>query len=368
MFALLKHFYPASLGLLIGGLLFFGPLSGCKKSTSPASDSAATGLGTSGVPNTPTTPPSIDQMGTVTTNSLGFREMAVTIGGQGYTFIESTADSFTIGLSTGLTNEQPERKIALETYWISKTLISVGQFKSFVTGAAYTTEAESGLGCTVYDTTTKAWANLASANYLATGYTQDDTHPVACVTWADTQAFCKWFSSQASSVSCNLPTEAQWEHAARGTDGRLYPFGNSLPTDGQANFADVTFGGTYTGVNGASTTLTDSFVATSPVTTMASGASPYGLLDMAGNLSEWCYDYMDENGYTNPLLTNPTGPSTGTTKVYRGGSWADNLGDSQAQLDKGHNIRSHSRAGLALKTASDQIGFRIVIGSGAVSP
>lgn len=355
------------LALLFCSVFCSGLLISCKSGGSPVADTPSTEITTAEVPNAPVLPPNIDLLGTVTTNALGFREVAFSVSGVAYSFIEATSDTFTMGLSTGQTNETPEHSVSLNTYWISKTLISLAQFKSFITAASYTTEAEQGAGCTVYDTTQNTWSLSSTASYLAPGYTQLDTHPVSCVSWADAQAYCAWFSESVSAILCNLPTEAQWEHTARGTDGRIYPFGSDLPTTGQANFADATFALTYTGVNGSNATLTDGYAATSPVTEMTAGASPFGVLDMAGNLSEWCYDYMDESGYGSSIVTDPMGPNTGVNRVYRGGSWADNLGNAQSQLDLGYNIRSHSRAGADPKQPSDQIGFRVVIGPGAVT-
>jgi len=117
------------------------------------------------------------------------------------------------------------------------------------------------------------------------------------ISWKDTLAFAQWAGVQ-------LPTEAQWEKAARGSDGRTYPWGNGKPTDKLCNFnrnvGDTTSVGAY-----------------------LDGASPYGCLDMAGNVWEWVADWYDANYYQSSPKRNPTGPKKGTARVLRGGSWGD---------------------------------------------
>ena len=123
-----------------------------------------------------------------------------------------------------------------------------------------------------------------------------DTHPVN-VSWNDAKAYAKW-------AGVTLPTEAQWEKAARGTDGRVYPWGN----DWDAAKCNNSVGANHPGK-------------TSPVGSFPAGASPYGCLDMAGNVWQWCADWYGADYYTTSPAKNPTGPATGTVRVLRGGSW-----------------------------------------------
>jgi len=124
-----------------------------------------------------------------------------------------------------------------------------------------------------------------------------DNHPIVNVSWNDAKAYADW-------AGVVLPTEAQWEKAARGTDGRIYPWDNEWDAIKCVNF-------------------TNSKSGTKPVGSILSGSSPYECLDMAGNVWEWCGDWYGADYYKNAPAKNPTGPVTGENRVrvLRGGSW-----------------------------------------------
>jgi len=136
-----------------------------------------------------------------------------------------------------------------------------------------------------------------------TDYYEDSNygdHPVVNVSWYDAGDYCGW-------VGRRLPTEAEWEKAARGIDGQIYPWGEGIGCN-QANYGGCT-----------------EFPGTSPVGYYGSAcASPYGAYDMAGNVWEWTADWYDGNFYGGSPVNNPTGPESGSHHVLRGGSWSRN--------------------------------------------
>ena len=172
-------------------------------------------------------------------------------------------------------DEHPQRRVHLDGFWIDKCEVTVGEYRRFcqATGREMTKAPRWG------------WIN---------------DHPVVNVTWDDAAAYAKWAEKR-------LPTEAEWEKAARGTDGRKYPWGNEEPGDGRCNLSGSK----------------DGYERTAPVGRYPSGASPYGCLDMAGNVWEWCADWYDPGYYKSGPTRNPPGPSSGVSRVLRGGSWSN---------------------------------------------
>ena len=156
---------------------------------------------------------------------------------------------------------------------------------------------------------------------------QPRDRPVIGVDWSDADAYCR-------SKEKRLPTEAEWEKSARGTDGRLYPWGNQAPSKDLANFA-----------LGARFSYSQVLM---PVQSYEQGKSPYGLYQMAGNVWEWVKDWYAANYYEVSPERNPQGPEEGQFKVLRGGSWSD--------LPK--YLLTYGRFKLSPETRNSYTGFR----------
>jgi len=206
--------------------------------------------------------------------------------------------------------ELPQHRVYLDEYFIGKYPVTVAQFAAFVRATNYKTTAEREGGSYAYIGARWSYAKGASWQHPRgpdSDVSRKQDHPVTCVSWDDALAFCGWLS-EASGRSIALPSEAQWEKAARGADGRIYPWGDQPPDSRRCNF-DMNVGDT------------------TPVGRYSpQGDSPYGCADMAGNVWEWCADWYAEDEYKGRAgreVRNPTGPARGTFRVLRGGSFND---------------------------------------------
>ena len=191
----------------------------------------------------------------------------------GLEWVTVPAGEFTMG-SNDSGDEQPIHQVYLSEYQIARHPVTNAQYELFVKANSYAAP--------------KHWKNKK----IPPG---KENHPVVNVSWKDAQTFCAW-------AGVRLPTEAEWEKAARGTDGRKYPWGNEPPTEELCNF---------------NSNVGD----TTPIGSYPKGASPYGVLDMAGNVWEWVNDRYGGKYYSVSPSVNPQGPASGTRRVLRGGSW-----------------------------------------------
>jgi len=211
---------------------------------------------------------------------------------------------FMMGSDNGEYNEKPVHTVYLDDYHIDKYEVTNALYKVCV--AAGVCDPPKNIGSPTY------------------GYYQLDNYPVINVDWNMAKTYCQWRGA-------SLPTEAQWEKAARGTDGRTYPWGDGINST-YANYMESAIGATAVG-------------------SYTSGISFYGVFDMAGNVWEWVMDWYLDTYYTNSPSSNPMGPDSGDSHVIRGGSWHD----------PGISLSSTNRDWTRPTDSNDSIGFRCVM-------
>ena len=208
----------------------------------------------------------------------------------------------TVDSSCG-SDEKPGHDVYLDAFEIDKTETTVSAYGACWSAGPCETPLKYSSGCN--------W-----------GIAGKEDHPVNCLDWDDAKAYCEWSGKR-------LCTEAEWEKAARGTDGRRYPWGNAEPTC------------TLAVMNGCPGD-------TQAVGSIPAGASPYGALDMAGNVWEWVADWYDSSYYSSSPASNPTGPDSGSYRVLRGGSF-----DYVSSF-----LRASGRGGVTPSLAYDYLGLR----------
>jgi formylglycine-generating enzyme required for sulfatase activity len=213
------------------------------------------------------------------------------------------AGDFTMGSNEGDPTERPVHMVYLEAFWIDRTEITNAMFARFADATGHRTDAER-LGWS-WDYNSSGWNKTSGADWRhpsgpGSSLNGLENHPVLRVSWNDAVAYCAWAGRR-------LPSEAEWEKAARGTDARIFPWGNSSPSAALLNFDD-TIG------------------RTTPVGNYPDGASPYGAWDMAGNVWEWVQDWYQEDYYRLSPASDPTGPLSGEGHGMRGGAWGVEAG------------------------------------------
>lgn len=180
--------------------------------------------------------------------------------------------------------DRPKRRVSLSGYWISVYAVTNAQYGRFVAHTKHRPPDDSN-----WSAAPSIWRGMRMPQAAL-------VHPVACVSWDDAQAYAEW-------AGCELPTEAQWERAARGPKGLVYPWGDHWDESRCRNG----------GSRGPEMT--------SPAASYPRGVSGYGTYNQSGNVQEWCADWYDEGYYIDAPLRDPPGPSTGTLRVRRGGGW-----------------------------------------------
>jgi len=215
----------------------------------------------------------------------------------GIKFVYVPAGEFTMGSDDGDSDEKPVHTVYLDSYWVMRTEVTNAQYRRFVDANGYTTERF---------WTAEGWKwrsnnNIALPSLWADSDFNGAEYPAVGVSWYEAVAYAKWLSERLD-LTVRLPTEAEWEKGARGTDGRTYPWGDGF------SVADANIVGEE-----------DGYLFNAPVGNYVSGASPYGALDMAGNVWEWVSDWYAIS-YMGAKYNNPSGPVNGIWHVLRGGS------------------------------------------------
>ncbi len=229
-------------------------------------------------------------------------------------------------------DERPQHGVRLDAFYIDKYEVSVSQYAAFLNELGSYLQACSRRDCTL------PRERIGYTNYLIEETADDgssrfyamegfEDYPANHISWYGAVAYCEY-------VGGRLPTEAEWEYAARGTDGRLYPWGSDPPN---------AFVAVY---------MSQSYDDLKPVDALPDGASPFGALSMAGSMWEWTADWYDATYYDRSPTFNPTGPSTGLTKTARGGAWPNN--------NEADRIRAANRLALDPTFISATVGFRCV--------
>jgi formylglycine-generating enzyme required for sulfatase activity len=225
---------------------------------------------------------------------------------------------FIMGSNEGDDDEKPPHKVYLYGYWMGKNEVTVGQYKTFISEAGH-----------------------RSLHDYVSKYSPGGNHPFIEVSWDDAAAYCKWLSKKIG-LKFKLPTEAQWEKAARGAEGRKYPWGNHEPYYKEKWYAN------YAAQDRWEKKGEDGFQFTAPVDSYHQGA-PYGILNMAGNVREWCNDLYGSDYYKKSPYKNPIGPTGGTSRVVRGGGW----------VSSAKGIRCANRFSYAPSDRDEYVGFRL---------
>ena len=225
--------------------------------------------------------------------------------------VKVPAGAFTMGSGALDTIEKPTHRVYLSEYYMDKCEVTNRQFKRFCDATGRGSRRHLLFWRRDHYPPDPGFAGVP--NY----FVSYPDYPVVNVSWEDAQAYAVWAGK-------SLPTEAQWEKAARGTEAREYPWGDSGPSGARCNFADRTLAlqSTDQGQRDlCDTSSGDRYAWTAPVGSYPAGASPYGCLDLAGNVWEWCRDWYGWYRTDEEVSTDPQGPTSGEYRVARGGCW-----------------------------------------------
>jgi formylglycine-generating enzyme required for sulfatase activity len=247
-------------------------------------------------------------LATCSHNTVGFKTRVRKQDGMPQVYVP--AGKFLMGAafidSLAQADEFPQHSVYLDAYWIDLHEVTNGQYALCVAAGVCKPP--------------NYHSSYSRSEYY--GNPEFDDYPVIDMSWFQASAYCQW-------VGAGLPTEAQWEKAARGTDGQIYPWGNHSAAANLLNF-------------------NSQVIDTTAVCSYSDGNSPYGLCDMSGNAWEWVNDWYGADYYPAGSAANPIGPETGYKRVLRSGSWHSPSAD----------VRSSNREGVFPGVWFVNYGFR----------
>lgn len=251
-----------------------------------------------------------------------------------------------MGWDEGQIEEQPEHIVSVDDFYLDAYEVSVQQYTDFLNSVGEYRGACDGEDCT--KTLAETGYSFIVNNLGTYGPRPgNENFPVNWVSWYGANAYCQWIGEQ-EGLPIRLPTEAEWEYAARGLDGRLYPWGNEEPVQNQ----NAMFGFALTGFSRA----------LAPVNALPDGISPFGVYNMAGNMLEWVQDDFDADYYRSGSSSDANLLANSSEKILRGGSWSDTAEDIRAtkrfklnpMLPQNLNIASNLvYAGTGFRCAQD---------------
>jgi formylglycine-generating enzyme required for sulfatase activity len=224
--------------------------------------------------------------------------------------------------SAAFADEHPAHPVSLSAFWIDRSEVTNRQYARCVDSGACTPPVGTG-------------------SFSRPRYFDDpvyDDYPIVLVDWHRAAAFCAW-------AGARLPTEAEWEFAARGPENRLFPWGDTFDP-GRLNYCDRSCAGM------SDPSYDDGFPDTAPVGFSPQGASWVGALDMAGNVREWVADWYGP--YSSEAVIDPKGPGSGESRIARGGSWYDTPDDVRS-VNRGANLPDYTHPKVGFRCAVDEL-------------
>jgi formylglycine-generating enzyme required for sulfatase activity len=229
--------------------------------------------------------------------------------------------------AAAFSDEHPAHPVEISAFWIDRTEVTNRQYARCVDAGECVPPVETG--------------SFSRLHYF--GDPAFDDYPVVQVDWHQAAAYCAW-------AGARLPTEAEWEYAARGPENRLFPWGDTFDP-ALLNYCDRNCAGM------SDPSYDDGFPDTAPVGSFPKGVSWVGALDMAGNVREWVADWY--GAYTLEAVFDPQGPSTGESKIPRGGSWYDTPDDVRS-LNRGANLPEYTHPKVGFRCASGLLTSTLV--------